>query len=578
MFWLTLAVLVAPMAITAVRAMSSGWTNPGGDLALIELRVRDVGPHTPLLGSYGRYGFSQPGALWFYVLAVPYRLLGSSYAALQVGVLLVNVAAIVAMLAVSRRRGSAVHLLIVGALLAVLVHGLGPQWVASPWEPHALTLLCAALLFLAYDAILGGRAALVGTAVVATVLAQAQAGLVAFAVLIVLWTGIAVAVRAVRAGGSPAGRAERRSAAGALLAAGVAIVVLSLPPLLALMGDEPGNLADLVRSMQHPTAPTLGFGDGWRAVALELGPDGPWLRSHQPLSAFSTTVDLSGRWVSPVGLVALIVLVAALVVGARRGLPAALFAATVAIGVIGAVASLGRLLGPLFIWIPEWTRALGFACWVAVAWCIYEFAAVSHRRIIDRITVPLLCIILGIATVANLAAAASTDPPATPSVDAVHRLAAAVVPELQHGATLVTAGTDPTEVLGNDPGLPSLVLALERAGVDVVVEADLADHYGPHRAEPARAVRELRLITDRERVPPGYEAVASADPLSEQERGERNRITMEHPELSSSVPLADRIRMVQAHPELLPAAKALSAIPDLPVLTLVERSLPQPGG
>ena len=97
-FWVTLAVLVIPLVITGVRAMSDGWTNPGGDLALIELRVRDVGAHTPLLGSYGRYGFSQPGALWFYLLAIPYRLLGSSYAALQVGVLLVDVAAITVML------------------------------------------------------------------------------------------------------------------------------------------------------------------------------------------------------------------------------------------------------------------------------------------------------------------------------------------------------------------------------------------------------------------------------------------------------------------------------------------------
>jgi len=573
-FWVTLAVLVIPLVITGVRAMSDGWTNPGGDLALIELRVRDVGAHTPLLGSYGRYGFSQPGALWFYLLAIPYRLLGSSYAALQVGVLLVDVAAIAVMLVVARRRGGTVHLLIVGALLAVLVHGLGPQWLADPWEPHALTLLCAALLFLAYDAILGGRAALVGAAVVATLLAEAQAGLVVFAVLVLLWTVAAVVIRAVRAGGSPEGRAQRRSAAIASIVAAVAVMVLAVPPLLALAGDDTGNLADLVRSMRHPTAPTLGIGDGWRVVALELGPNAPWLRSHQPLDAFSPTVDLTGAWITPFALVALVALGVALVVGARRRVPASLLAATVAIGIVGAVASLARLLGPLFFWIPEWTRVLGFACWVAVAWCVYEVAGHGRRRAIDRVAIPLLGVVLAIATVANVADAVRTDPPATPSVDAVHRLADAVAPDVQDGTTLITAGTDPSQVLGSDPGQASLVLALERAGADVVVDADLADHYGEHRAQPGRAVRELRLLTDREAVPPGYEVVATADPLTPEQRAERDRIVREHPELSTDIPGADRIRFILDHPELRPVADALNAIPDLPVLTLVQRSLP----
>jgi hypothetical protein len=77
------AALVLPLLVMAIRVIAHDWSNPGGDIALIELRTRDVGRHTPLLGSYGRYGFNQPGALWFYVLAGPYRLLGSRFAAMQ---------------------------------------------------------------------------------------------------------------------------------------------------------------------------------------------------------------------------------------------------------------------------------------------------------------------------------------------------------------------------------------------------------------------------------------------------------------------------------------------------------------
>src|SRR3954454_20436487 len=141
LFVVTTVALMLPLAMMAVRVLAHDWPNPGGDIALIELRTRDVGAHTPLLGSYGRYGFSQPGPLWFYALALPYRVFGSRFAGLQIGVLVANVAAVLAMLTVARRRGGVVLMMIVAALLGVLVHGLGALWLADPWEPHGLTLL-----------------------------------------------------------------------------------------------------------------------------------------------------------------------------------------------------------------------------------------------------------------------------------------------------------------------------------------------------------------------------------------------------------------------------------------------------
>ena len=81
--------------------------------------------------------------------------------------------AIVQILFISRRRGGLVPLLWTGLLLAVLIHGLGPWWIADPWEPRGLTLVCVALIFLAFDAALGRLAALPVAAVAATLLAQA---------------------------------------------------------------------------------------------------------------------------------------------------------------------------------------------------------------------------------------------------------------------------------------------------------------------------------------------------------------------------------------------------------------------
>ena len=81
-----LVVLGVALAVGAVRSMQAGWI-PVGDEALIEMRVRDVPGHMPLLGVYSRFGWSHPGPLQFLLLAVPYRLLGQSSAALLVGAL-----------------------------------------------------------------------------------------------------------------------------------------------------------------------------------------------------------------------------------------------------------------------------------------------------------------------------------------------------------------------------------------------------------------------------------------------------------------------------------------------------------
>ncbi len=70
--------VLAPLAVAVIAQRNAHW-HPVFDLAMTELRVRDVGgSHTPLIGLQGRIGptGSHPGPLSFYLLAPVYRLLG----------------------------------------------------------------------------------------------------------------------------------------------------------------------------------------------------------------------------------------------------------------------------------------------------------------------------------------------------------------------------------------------------------------------------------------------------------------------------------------------------------------------
>jgi hypothetical protein len=162
-----------------------------------------------------------------------------------------------------------------------------------------------------------------------------------------------------------------------------------------------------------------------------------------------------------------------------------------------------------------------------------------------------------------------------PLAEVVGALAAAAAPVLDDipGAVLVTTTASPPVVFGTGTvGLESLVLALDRAGTDTVVEPGLADRYGPARARSELAVAEVRLALERSPVPQGFRVVATADPLSPAERAERTA-------LLRSVGLGPdgRIEDVEPLVDEVPAARAvverLEEQSDLPpfVLLLSER-------
>jgi hypothetical protein len=323
--------------------------------------------------------------------------------------------------------------------------------------------------------------------------------------------------------------------------------------------------------MRNPPASTLGLPDGWRAVVVELSHRAPWLGWDQPLEPFATTVDVGSVFVIPVGLVAFVG-VGALVVRARNR-AAGLFVA-VAAGVLAAVVSLARLLGPLYFWIPEWTRALGFGAGVAVLWGAYELLrARQPPPWVEPAVLTVLTTVTLIGGAWCTGDAWRAEPTPNPSVDAVHRLAETALPQVRDGASLNTATIDPSQLLGSDPGSPTLALDLERAGADVVVDPSLEDHYGAHRADPSRAVRELRLLTDRDPVPEGFHVIATEDPLTPAQRARRNDLVARYPELGPTVSAPDRLRMIQSRPDLRAAAEELDRIPALPVLTLAVRNL-----
>lgn len=567
------AVVVAVLPILAAipRVLSKGAFALNGDVALIELHVRDVGTRaTPLVGPYQRFGFNHPGPTLYYLLAAPYRLLGSRYAGLQVGALLINAGALVGAAVIAFRRGGALLALWALIMVSGLAFTLGPSWLADPWGPYIVVMPLALLIMLAAEVASGRRAALPVAAAVATVVTQVNAVLIPTAVGLGLWALAAWVVGAYRRRGEQPPREEWRASRRMLLVTVGVLAVLWLPPVIDQVNGE-GNVT-LMREFASSSQPKLGLGDAFKAVSLQLDGRPPWLNRDFELVGIEADLDAA-----PAVPLALIVLIGATVLAAvrRRG-HAAILGATVLVAVGASVVGFSQLTGEAFPWLFQWTKALGAMTWVASGWCLYRSLARGSTGRAASVLLPLLALgVLAAATV-NLVDAVTRDDEANVQHEAAVELAEKAVAATRgvDGPVLVTTTADADTVFGHAGfGEEELALALDRAGHEVMVDPSRRNRFGPHRAEPETAAFEVRLVSGPDR-PEGFDVVDSMALNTPGQRREREELLDVLAARWDGDSLEELSRLAERDPELRDAIERLKEIPNLPALTLLARPLP----
>lgn len=552
--WLTVvAILAFAVVVIAgiVAATGHSGTPPNDDEALIDLQVFDVGPHTPLVGSYERFGGNQPGPLLFYLLAAPYRLFGVGPAGLGVGVVVITAGCVAGCVLVAVRRGGRVAGLLAGILLGVLLLARGGSLAVSPWEPNVLLPVLALFLFLVWDYCCGTEVALPLAAAAATLLIQAWLGM---AIFVAALGGLALVVaigRVVlhrRTDSSTRGPSPVRAIVGAT----IVLVVLWLPPVIEQFTPHPGNLSELA-ALRHDRGPSVGLRDGYRAVAIEFTLDAPWLTGTVPTPAFTPTVHVDAGGGVPVAL--LVFAVAAIVAVRRRARTANWLNLIVGTTIVAAVASRALVFGGLFVWIAEPDRVVGMLCWFAAGVSLWTALSDRRRDRIERVAAPLLSVALvltsGALAVDLLRGRDNVDRPS----QAAARLAARALDDDQRLAepVLVTSTAQATDLDPTQCCAPVVASILTRAGLDVVVPQGEANRYGDHRARPGDARSELLITSYSTARPPvkrGYRLVATTNQLSSRARTRLRAINRRLERLVGSDPSLEEIAAIQAeHPE-----------------------------
>jgi hypothetical protein len=466
-----------------------------GDQALLELGARRAAHFDQLVGPYSREGFHHPGPAVFYLLAPFVRLLEPAGPGLYLGAVVINAAALIAIVAVFWRRLGPLVALWAAAAIDLFCVCVGVATLREPWNPYLVVVPMVLFVVLWSSALSGSGGAgawalVVGSYDVQTHIATAPVVVVMAVVLVVYMARH----RPTRDGWTWAGLA--------------ALLVIWLPPVVELWRDRPNNLQALWNffTSGHPTPP-LGNALHISADAISIVPFG----NHDYVLALNRS-----PWQIGVAAVLLAGGLAVAVHMRRRPLVGPL-AASAVIGLVVGTLSLTLTDGPVYMYFAVWLAYVPLSLLLAIG------AGMADRtwggaglRVVGAVLAVLTVVLdLGLGSVS-----ATTGSGPWPSGNAGttagrHRtvydtaaLSEAAVRELGPGDRTVGLTIGAASLW---PYAAGIVLELDEHGVQSTVGPAAWETYFGHERAPGRPVSmSLGLYLSGER-PAGAAVIANVD-------------------------------------------------------------------
>lgn len=549
-------VVVTPLLVALVALRSPQWY-PTLDLAMTELKVRDVtSSHPPLIGLAGRIGRldeqgSHPGPLSFWALWPVYAVLGSTAWALLASATALQIAAVGACLWIAHRRGGLPLVLGVGTVLAVLVRTYGAEVLTQPWNPYMPVLPWMVFLLAVWSVVDDDVAMLPVAAFAGSFCAQTHIPYLGNVGGIGLFAVGATLVALRRHRGDPAGR---RHVLRWLVVATVVTVVVWSPPVIDQLTVDPGNLGIIVEHFSDPPESPVGFRDGAELLLLHLD---PWRLVAAEEAAIGSAQEPSGGLLP--GAALLVAWALSVAVAWRLRVRSLLrLDLLLAVSLVFAFISMSRIFGRPWYYLMMWAWGINALLLLAIGWTVAE---VVRRRVRpDRRRTATLAgaAALGVATLASSAAfavdAADTDPPAARLSTTLGELLGPTTRALDEGVGAAVGPDGRYEVTWSDAlhigsqGF-GLVDELERAGFDAGSPEAYRVPITPHRVlNPEDADAEVHLATGKNvavwQARSDFVQVAYVEPRTAEERVEYDRLRREAIEGLRAAGLDDEVHNV----------------------------------
>ncbi len=390
---LTLAAGLAaaiPVISATVEAVQAGWV-PVADRGIIATRAHDVlTSHMPLVGQYslagevtGRVTHSL-GPMLFWLLA-PTAYNGSDVG-MTVTIGALNTLCIVGCVALARRRGGRVLMVMSAVAIALMCQSLAAETFHDVWNPSAGLFPFTLLIFLCWSLACGDYRLLPLTVLVASFVVQTHLTYLppTLGLLAVGLGGLTVGGIGRRRRGAPGPR--RRTLLVWSSATALVAVLCWSATIDGQLTEHPGNLTLVAESATKQKA-TLGDEVGWHAVVHAVGivpwwlqtPKSRWQRKHEVRSKPSALATNS-----TIAMLAALVLVTALaLVRRRRDVATLALSALVLCPALAAVAAstpTPRRLSATLGYTMWWGSQAGMIVWLALAWVLLLVLGWAVRR------------------------------------------------------------------------------------------------------------------------------------------------------------------------------------------------------
>jgi hypothetical protein len=340
-----------------------------GDIAYIELGVRQALHHGNAVGVYSRFGWHHPGPALFYVMAPWYWMSGDSSRSLFLSAWLINGASALAAIWIVRVRADelAARLTTIVLFASMLIFGF--RHFIDPWNPKLLALPMLLLMVSSAATYSGSAWAFVVALLTASYLVQTHLGTFPVSVVLLLFGAFGFA----RRWSSRSAGALRSSRRAPLMVAIGLLTLMWIAPVVQEVTNHNGNLSQIVSFYTHPPPN--------EARSHPLSSSFVVVSSQSTVVPLGTPKDTNGhrsRLLTAGGLAALGLVAAAV---ARRRAPfVAALGLTTTIGLAVAVLAATRVVGPQDTYLFYWTETLPFPAVVAGAWLVLDRTRSAAER------------------------------------------------------------------------------------------------------------------------------------------------------------------------------------------------------
>jgi len=516
---LVLATLMVLPALVAIAALAGRPWYPVSDLAIINLRVRDVWTvDTPLTGLWSRFGWNHPGPLMFWFMrGLAAGTGGAPWATRIAGPLLQGVA--LGWLAWVTWRRDLRTLLAAATVTALTCVAISPQVFRVPWNLYVPLPFLLLFLFLTYLVACGSFRQLIAMSVVATFVVQTHVG---YAPLLVAGFAFALAatVKDVKVDRHPPDRWRST-----LIISGAVWLLTWIPIGVDAVVNPPGNFAKIVEYFFRGEETTVGIVPALGIMASEYHFVPPWLGGTESFNPWVDdavhVVPSSLWWLLVPGMLLVLGFVAASRTHSREDARLVALAATMFVVAVLAISRADGARAYTFIW------RIVIATFVVVA-CIWAIARLAEPHAPRVLRVAAVFGVVGVVAWGNVGFAISI-PSARPYGGLEQRESAL----RQTMAQLRKAGLPKDQVvlaMAVGPGLPSLhrgvVDQLDREGVDVRVIPKLGRVFGTNRTAGPTDADAIWYVVERGSYArrflelPGARVIAATTPLDATEEAE----------------------------------------------------------